>query len=271
MSNASCETAHKVLVTPLGNHWRQAEIINWSESRANSKMVTEADTLFFGSGFKGRVRCGSKFVESDENNIVSGFIGKGQPFVVEAVEMENLWVIHLHEAPTHSESRNNAPVALYQLHSGSDFLMAKILDKLMNQQMTETEFDEFFASLKTQLEPSADLPATGNWRLAERLRKIIADSDDKQINLTEISKSLGCHPSQLSREFSKFYGLAPYRYSFLLRLAKAREALRSGMGLAEIAARFEFSDQSHFTRAFRQVYQMTPNSYRSLYGVGGVA
>ncbi len=266
----------KVVVTrPSGLH-KKIEILHIQQKDAYFNLVTESRTIFFSPQFSGRMRCGSKFIESESATPVAVYLGKGFPLVVDAPKNVPWWIVHLHDEPgatAISAAENSGPEALasveslafYRIHTGQDFLMATMVEQMMNGGMPEHLLKSFLTDLPHQLEPCEDLPATGNRRLAERLRSIILESEDKQINLKQIARELECHPSQLSREFRKLFGIAPYKFSFLLRLAKTREWLRRGQNLADVALNFEFSDQSHFTRAFRQVYRMTPNYYRNLY------
>ena len=55
--------------------------------------------------------------------------------------------------------------------------------------------------------------------------------------------------------FTQAVGLTPHRYVIHLRLRRAVELVRDGrLGLAEIAARTGFADQSHLSRWVRRVY-----------------
>jgi AraC-like DNA-binding protein len=43
---------------------------------------------------------------------------------------------------------------------------------------------------------------------------------------------------------------------------RARQLIAQGWSLAETAAYLKFSDQSHFGRHFKRVYDMTPGEYQ---------
>lgn len=251
---------------------KQVEIIQVQQRESYFNLVTESNTIFFSPKFQGRMRCGSKVIDVDTAEPVAACLGKGYPLVIEKASMVPWWIIHIHEADAdrpmvqrHSPIASVETLSFYKVHSGHDFLVANLIEQMEKGGLPDNLLEDFLRELPQQLEPCADLPAFGNRRLAERLRHRILETEDKQINLKEIAEQLACHPSQLSREFRRLFGIAPYKFSFLLRLAKTREWLRKGQNLADVALNFEFSDQSHFTRAFRQVYQMTPNYYRNLY------
>lgn len=253
---------------------KQIEIIQVQQQESYFNLVTESNSIFFSPSFQGRMRCGSKFIDAKTTEPVAAYLGKGYPLVIDAPSMVPWWIVHIHDdlsqappAPVEQEPATSIEtMSFYKIHSGQDFLIANMVEQMAsNDAVPNGLLEAFFRELPQQIEPCSNLPASGNRRLAEKLRLRILETEDKQINLKEIAEQLDCHPSQLSREFRRLFGIAPYKFSFLLRLAKTREWLRSGKNLADIALNFEFSDQSHFTRAFRQVYQMTPNYYRNLY------
>jgi AraC-like DNA-binding protein len=248
---------------------KQIEVIQVQQQESYFNLVTESNSYFFSPSFQGRMRCGSKFIDAKNSAPVAAYLGKGFPLVIDAASNVPWWIVHVHnEVPQHVEEQPSASetMSFYKIQSGQDFLVANVADQMAkNEVFSNSLLESFLQELPAHIEQCADLPASGNRRLAEKLRQRILATEDKQINLKEIAEQLECHPSQLSREFRRLFGLAPYKFSFLLRLAKTREWLRRGCNLADIALNFEFSDQSHFTRAFRQVYRMTPNYYRNLY------
>lgn len=99
---------------------------------------------------------------------------------------------------------------------------------------------------------------------AKELKEIIQDQIDTNLTLKEISKDLDIHPAYLSREFSKYFdNLSFGEYIRKLRIDKAIELLGSSTyTLTEIAYLTGFSDQSHFTRIFKQHMGEIPSVYR---------
>lgn len=103
---------------------------------------------------------------------------------------------------------------------------------------------------------------TPDW--VKELRQIIQDQVDTNVSLTNISKSLDINPSYLSREFSKhFNNLSFGEYIRKLRIEKAIELMQvNKYSLTEIAYLTGFSDQSHFTRIFKQHTAQSPSAYK---------
>ncbi|MVT08566.1 chromate resistance protein ChrB domain-containing protein [Chitinophaga tropicalis] len=101
---------------------------------------------------------------------------------------------------------------------------------------------------------------------ANELKEIIQDQMDTNftLSLKDISKDLDINPTYLSREFSKYFDNLSYgEYIRKMRIEKAIDLLKNtGYSLTEIAYLTGFSDQSHFTRVFRQQMGTTPSSYK---------
>ncbi|MCC9073476.1 chromate resistance protein [Flavobacterium sp. F-65] len=98
------------------------------------------------------------------------------------------------------------------------------------------------------------------------LKGIIQDQIDTQFtfDLKKISNDLELNPSYLSREFSKYFEDLNFGdYVRKLRIEKAISLIQnSNYSLTEIAYMTGFSDQSHFTRIFKQSTGKNPSSYR---------
>src|SRR6266436_1908738 len=75
------------------------------------------------------------------------------------------------------------------------------------------------------------------------------------IEVAKLASIAGRSPFHFSRVFTRSVGLTPYRYVVYLRVQRATELVRDGrFGLAEIAARTGFADQSHLSRWVRRVH-----------------
>ena len=82
------------------------------------------------------------------------------------------------------------------------------------------------------------------------------------VPLHELAQETGFSRYQLIRAFRRHTGLTPQRWQLNQRVNLARDALRQGEELADIAYRLDFSDQSHFQRVFKHYTGVTPGKYR---------
>ena len=84
------------------------------------------------------------------------------------------------------------------------------------------------------------------------------------IRSTELEEVGGLSRYALARQFRALYGTSPYRYSLLRRLEAARDALRRGLPIVDVALAYGFADQAHFTRMFTSTYGLPPRRYMDL-------
>ena len=88
-----------------------------------------------------------------------------------------------------------------------------------------------------------------------RLRDYVMANLDEPIEVAALAKIAGRSPFHFTRIFTRSVGVTPHRYIVHLRLRRAIELVRDGRsGLAEIAARTGFADQSHLSRWVRRVH-----------------
>lgn len=96
-----------------------------------------------------------------------------------------------------------------------------------------------------------------------RSRELLHDRFREGLSLSEIAAAVGVHETHLSREFKRYYRSTVGAYLRRLRIEFACRALAaSNAPLSEIALSSGFADQSHFTKTFGQVMQMSPACYR---------
>ena len=146
------------------------------------------------------------------------------------------------------------------------YAWAKYLQKEQHtQNPVEHLLLDVFNKFIKQKSPGKKMPG---W--VRELKEIIQDQVDASLNLTELSKSLNINPSYLSREFSKhFNNLSFGEYTRKLRIERSMELIKSNThSLTEIAYLTGFSDQSHFTRIFKQHTGKNPSAFKKEFAKG---
>ena len=78
---------------------------------------------------------------------------------------------------------------------------------------------------------------------------------------------MGVHPVHLARVFRSCLGVSPVEYLRKIRVRKAIEMMGSAEGLATIAVRAGFFDQSELTKSFRREVGATPAAVRRIIGM----
>ena len=106
---------------------------------------------------------------------------------------------------------------------------------------------------------TAAMPARSRGSLGKdqlrRLRDYVVANLDEPIGVEALADIAGRSPFHFTRVFTRSVGMTPHRYVVHLRLQHALDLVREGRsGLAEIAARTGFADQSHLSRWVRRVH-----------------
>lgn len=102
----------------------------------------------------------------------------------------------------------------------------------------------------------------GNERTpVDRVCEFLQDCYNENVSVHRLGAIAGLSPFHLSRVFSKYTGVPPHTYQAQIRLKKATDLLASGMSIAEVASETGFCDQSHFQRAFKKKFGITPGQY----------
>ena len=94
-----------------------------------------------------------------------------------------------------------------------------------------------------------------------RARTYLQEHFNKPVSLDELSACAGLSPYHLIRSFTRHFGLPPHAYQNHIRVERARTLMIAGAPLAQVASSVGFADQSHFTRHFRRIMNVTPANY----------
>jgi AraC family transcriptional regulator len=110
------------------------------------------------------------------------------------------------------------------------------------------------------------LPTAGDGILSRRkLRDVIdyiMENVEGSPTLGQMAAVANLSPYHFARQFKAATGLPPYHYVIARRVERAQQLLRSELGLAEVALRVGFSDQSKFSLHFKRLVGVTPRQFR---------
>ncbi|WP_160108001.1 helix-turn-helix transcriptional regulator [Pseudomonas izuensis] len=120
---------------------------------------------------------------------------------------------------------------------------------------------EFFTEVQLRLNPVDQPLREPNFKL-ERAADFIREHCTHMLKLEDICDAAQLSPSYLIRAFKQHYGMTPHAFLVNRRIQFAREQLRNGKLIADVALEAGFADQAHFQRAFKQHLAATPGQYR---------
>ena len=98
----------------------------------------------------------------------------------------------------------------------------------------------------------------------ERAREFLDAERTRAVHSTELEAITGLTRYEVARQFRLVLGTSPYRYLLGRRLELARQRMRVGRPLADVAYEAGFADQAHFTRTFKAAFGLTPARDRAL-------
>jgi AraC-like DNA-binding protein len=103
-------------------------------------------------------------------------------------------------------------------------------------------------------------------RAVRRARAFLHDALADKITLDALAEHAALDKFHLVRAFRSEVGLPPYEYLTHLRVSRARELLRRGVLVAEIAQAVGFCDESQLHRHFRRIVGVPPGLYARSFG-----
>lgn len=96
------------------------------------------------------------------------------------------------------------------------------------------------------------------------IKDYLHDNFSSNISLEQLAEITRLDRSYLTRIFRQAVGMPPYTYLNQIRVEKAKQFLRQGMAVADVAIAVGMSDQSHLTRHFKRITGITPGHYRTM-------
>lgn len=102
---------------------------------------------------------------------------------------------------------------------------------------------------------------TSNHQGLARVRELLHARVEQPPALAELAAASGMDGFALIRKFKQAYGQTPHAYQIDLRLNLAKQLLKQGAALSDVAHQLGFADQAHFQRQFKNRHGTTPKNY----------
>jgi AraC family transcriptional regulator len=96
-----------------------------------------------------------------------------------------------------------------------------------------------------------------------RVREYIRAHLASDLGLAKMAGQVNLSPHYFSMLFKHAVGVSPHHYVLQERIREGQRLLAvGGTSISELALNLGFSDQSHFSRAFRRMTGTTPKRYQ---------
>jgi AraC-like DNA-binding protein len=106
---------------------------------------------------------------------------------------------------------------------------------------------------------------TPSYATYQRCRQYIEANYPRLTGLPEIARQCHVVPAYLCRLFRRYDHQTPYQYLMRLKMNLAAERLQvPGILVKQVAAELGFDDPFHFSRAFKSVLGLSPETFRGL-------
>ena len=146
--------------------------------------------------------------------------------------------------------------------------LASELKQLVTSDLDDsTRQERIILLLAGLMENQHPMPSQGQVKEAERITRIkdglLNDLSDVP-TLDQLAQQENLSVAHLVRSFNQAVGLPPLAWLMQRRMYKARELLRQGAAISQVAGDVGFADQAHFTKAFNRYNAMTPGQFRRI-------
>jgi AraC-like DNA-binding protein len=100
--------------------------------------------------------------------------------------------------------------------------------------------------------------------LVRQVRQYLDANFEHPFSIATLADSLGLSSSHLQHRFSQEMGEPPMAYLIRLRVEKAKQLLRRGLPIKQVAGETGFYDSSHLARHFKRLVGQTPAKYAEI-------
>ena len=166
---------------------------------------------------------------------------------------------------------NLSPGIVVQVTNPNDILA--IFDDLIDNGLNGTKFSpkicevilqHLILKIKESMIPDGDI-ITSAFSTYQQCREYMRINYMSLKNLDQIAQRSYIDKAYLCRLFQRFDHQSPYQYLMRLKMNEAAHRLKeSGILVKEVAYEFGFNDPFHFSRSFKNVFGLSPESFRHL-------
>ncbi|HJT17387.1 MAG TPA: AraC family transcriptional regulator [Thermoanaerobaculia bacterium] len=230
--------------TTLDRHTHRTAVIAWLMSGAYTEIA-----------------CGSEFACVPRSTVYHPMLAE---HAVRIEAMTRCFVIEFDPREMHDRYAVEIPNALLHLEGGP---LASVLSTLYGE-FRSTDDCSSLAIQGLMLQVLAGLRRRetreiGRPSWLDRIDEMLRADFRSRLSLEDFAAAVGQSPERVSCVFRRFYHRSIAEEQRRLRIEFACERLRDpDASLAEIALDAGFSDQPHFSRAFKEITGLTPARYR---------
>lgn len=146
--------------------------------------------------------------------------------------------------------------------------LADFAHQLMMNYMTPTNLAKvtckslFLRIIETLLQSASKNSMDPGENLMEAVVRYFHENYAKPIMIQELAEELGVERRRFAYLFERYTGSSPNRYLTEIRMRRAKELLRIGYSVSEVAEKLGYIDYFYFSRVFKSHTGMSPTQFK---------
>lgn len=139
---------------------------------------------------------------------------------------------------------------------------------LMGEQESFRKEEAFYFLIEQLLEHYTDRQPLASFEISTQIQAACDYMDknfEESISLDDLSRISDLNKYTLLRSFTRQRGVTPYQYLEAIRVGYAKKLLEQGVTPIEAAGQSGFTDQSHFSKYFKNFIGLTPKQYQNIF------
>ena len=160
------------------------------------------------------------------------------------------------------EKESRTTVIMVTAYSDYEHLRSSMRYNSFDYLLKPYSIDSFREAIDRYLKSLSQEEQFGHKGIVQKIKKFIGENYMNSIGLEDIASHVNLDKSYIGRVFKKEEGLSIMLYLLTVRMDNARELLKRGMSVAEVAERVGFSDTAYFGKCFKKYTGTAPSEAR---------
>ena len=103
---------------------------------------------------------------------------------------------------------------------------------------------------------------SGENTIIRNAQQFVQEHVEEKLTVPVVAERIGVSASYLTALFHKHLQLSPGEYIRRIKLGRSKQLIREGqMNFTQISESLQYSTVHHFSRQFKQMFDMTPTEY----------
>lgn len=256
LGNAKRTFSHASGISVIETEYREKVFEGWhSHENAHITLFLEGGTLEKRKNSNHAVSSGSiLFYHSDEQHLNYDTLFPSNNINIE-IEPKLINELDFTEALLEKAVADN---------SKTKFLILKIYKEcLLQDSFSNDAIMMLFAQLATNLNHNEQFLSCPPW--VKQLHELLNDCWDENPNLQQLASVLHVNPITISKVFPRYFGCTLGEYMRRLKVNRSLTLIKQhSLSLTDIGFECGFTDQSHFTRIFKEQTGFLPKQFQKI-------